>query len=128
MMRDADIVAVSASSVYRVLKQAGLRQTGTAKPSKKGRGFHPPERLHQHGHVDIAYLHVAGTFFVLGSVLDGFSRFIVPWEICPQMTEAEVEIVLQRAREAFPTAHPPIISDNGPHFIARDFNESGSWA
>lgn len=39
------------------------------------------------------------------------------------MTEADVEIILQRAREVFPDAHPRIILDNGPQFIARDFRE-----
>ena len=32
-----------------------------------------------------------------------------------------MEIILQRAREAFPDAYPRIISDNGPQFIAKDF-------
>jgi transposase InsO family protein len=123
MMLDANVVAVSPSSVYRVLKQAGLLQSWSRKPSKKGTGFHQPEAPHQHWHVDIAYLNVGGTFVFLCSVLDGFSRFIVHWEIRPQMTEADVEIILQRAREAFPDAHPRIISDNGPQFIARDFKE-----
>jgi putative transposase len=53
--------------------------------------------------------------------LDGYSRYIVPWEIREQMTETEVKIILQRAREKFPTARPRIISDNGPQFIAREF-------
>ncbi len=39
------------------------------------------------------------------------------------MTEADVQIILQRAREAFPGVHPRIISDNGPHFVAKDFQE-----
>jgi transposase InsO family protein len=47
----------------------------------------------------------------------------VHWEIRQAMTEAEVEIILQRAREQFPQASPRIISDNGPQFIARDFKE-----
>ena len=37
------------------------------------------------------------------------------------MTERDVEVILQRAREKFPDAHPRIISDNGPQFIANDF-------
>ena len=37
------------------------------------------------------------------------------------MTEADVEVVIQRAREHFPNVYPRIISDNGPPFIARDF-------
>jgi hypothetical protein len=35
----------------------------------------------------------------------------------------DVEIVLQRAREKYPDAHPRIITDNGPQFIAKDFKE-----
>ena len=56
-------------------------------------------------------------------MLDGYSRYLVHWEIRESMTEAEVEIILQRAREKFPQASPRIISDNGPQFIARDFKE-----
>jgi transposase InsO family protein len=37
------------------------------------------------------------------------------------MTENDVEIIAQRAREKFPGVNPRIISDNGPQFIARDF-------
>ena len=57
------------------------------------------------------------------SVLDGFSRYIVHWEIREAMTEADIEIILQRAREKFPDAKPRIISDNGPQFISKDFKE-----
>jgi putative transposase len=39
------------------------------------------------------------------------------------MLEAEVETILQRAREQYPGEHPRIISDNGPQFIARDFKD-----
>jgi putative transposase len=66
---------------------------------------------------------VAGTFYFLCSVLDGYSRAIVHWEIRPQMAEADVEIVLQRAREKYPDERPRIISDNGPQFLAKDFKQ-----
>ena len=39
------------------------------------------------------------------------------------MTEAEIEIILQRAREGYREAKPRIISDNGPQFLAKDFKE-----
>ena len=39
------------------------------------------------------------------------------------MTEADIEIILQRAKELYPEARPRIISDNGPQFIAKDFKE-----
>jgi putative transposase len=57
------------------------------------------------------------------SVLDGFSRYTVHWEIREAMKETDVEIILQRARELFPDAQPRIISDNGPQFISKDFKE-----
>jgi putative transposase len=123
MMLDADVVAVSPSSVYRVLKGAGLMQRHNSKPSLKGKGFQQPLRPHEHWHVDVSYINVAGTFFYLCSLLDGCSRSIVHWEIRESMTEADVETILQRARERYPDARPRIISDNGPQFIAKDFKE-----
>jgi putative transposase len=123
MMLDADVVAVSPSSVYRVLRVAGLIKAHKSKPSKKGTGFQQPLSAHQHWHVDISYINVAGTFFYLCSLLDGYSRFIAHWELRESMTEAEVETIIQRARERFAGERPRIISDNGPQFVAKDFKE-----
>jgi hypothetical protein len=39
------------------------------------------------------------------------------------MTEADIEIILERAKELHSEARPRIISDNGPQFIAKDFKE-----
>jgi transposase InsO family protein len=59
----------------------------------------------------------------LCSLLDGYSRFIVHWEICKSMTERDVQTIVQRGLEKFTAAKPRIISDNVPQFIARDFKE-----
>jgi len=123
MMLDADVVAVSPASVWRVLGREGLLRKWSGKPSKKGTGFDQPSAPHQHWHMDISYINVAGTFYYLCSVLDGFSRSIVHWDLRPAMTEADIEIILQAAREKYPEAKPRIISDNGPQFIARDFKD-----
>jgi transposase InsO family protein len=123
MMLDADVVAVSPSSVYRVLKAAGKLAPRGGTPSRKGKGFEQPTRPHEHWHVDVSYLNIGGTFFFLCTILDGYSRFVVHWEIRQTMKEAEVETILQRAREQYPGERPRIITDNGPQFIARDFKE-----
>ncbi len=60
--------------------------------------------------MDISYINVAGTFCYLCSLLEGCSRFIVHHELRESMTEAEVEIVIQRASEKHPMAKPRIIS------------------
>jgi len=123
MMIDADIAAVSPSSVYRVLSNAGLLNKFNGKKSKKGTGFVQPLKAHEHWHIDISYINICGTFYYMCSVLDGFSRYIVHWEIREAMKESDVEIILQRAHEKFPDATPRVISDNGPQFIAKDFKE-----
>jgi transposase InsO family protein len=123
MMLDANVVACSPTSVYRVLKIAGLLAGQSPSPTKKGTGFVQPLQPHEHWHVDVSYLNIAGTFYFLCSVLDGSSRFIVHWEIREKMEESDVETIIQRAREAHPNAKPRIISDNGPQFIAKDFKE-----
>jgi transposase InsO family protein len=123
MMLDADVVACSPASVYRVLRAAGLLAGHTPTPTKKGTGFVQPLLPHEHWHVDVSYLNIAGTFYFLCSILDGCSRFIVHWEIREKMEENDVETIIQRAREAYPNARPRIISDNGPQFIAKDFKE-----
>lgn len=123
MMLDADVVAVSPSSVYRVLRDAGLLHRFKPQSSLKGTGFVQPIKPHEHWHVDIAYINVAGTFFFLCTLLDGYSRSVVHWEIRPAMCEVDIETIIQRARERFPGERPRIISDNGPQFVARDFKE-----
>ncbi len=123
MMLDADIVAVSPSTTYRVLRKAGVLRGWNRVPSKKGQGFQQPLAPHEHWHIDIAHLRIAGTFFFLCTLLDGCSRVIVHSELRAQMTEQDVELTIQRAKEKYPTARPRIISDNGPQFIARDFKE-----
>ncbi len=123
MMLDADVVAAAPSTVYRVLHEAGALRRWNSSPSKKGTGFVQPLRPHEHWHTDISYININGTFYYLCGVLDGCSRYLVHWEIRESMTEADVQLVLQRAKELFPEARPRIISDNGPQFIAKDFKE-----
>jgi transposase InsO family protein len=120
-------VAASPSSVYRVLKSAGRIGAQGRAASLKGQGFDQPDQAHVHWHIDVSYRrmyfirNICGTFYYLCTILDGYSRYIVHWEIRESMTEADVETVLQRAREAFPGVTPRIISDNGPQFVAREF-------
>ena len=117
------IAFAGATSVWRVLHQAGLLARVNGKPSRKGTGFVQPLQAHEHWHLDVSYLNIAGTFYFLASILDGYSRFIVHWEIRETMKEGDVETIVQRAREMYPGEHPRLITDNGPQFIARDFKD-----
>lgn len=123
-MLDENIVAVSPSSVYRILKAEGLlNQWNTIKTSSKGNGFKQPDVPHRHWHIDIKYINFHGSFLFLISVLDGYSRYIVHHQVRANMTEFDVQITVQRAKEKFPNEKPRIISDNGGQFISKDFQQ-----
>ena len=120
-MMDANIVACSPSTVHRLLSSAGLLQRFSKRPTKKGTGFQQPLAAHDHWHIDVSYLNIRGTFYFCATILDGFSRKVIHWDIRPEMKELDIEAIVQYAKEQYPEARPRIISDNGPQFIANDF-------
>ena len=60
VLMDADQVAVSPATTYRVLKQAGLLARWNGKKSRKGSGFQQPLQPHEHWHIDISYINICG--------------------------------------------------------------------
>ena len=122
MMMDEDVVAVSPSSTYRVLKSAGLlNRWNQTKTSSKETGFIQPLGHNEHWHVDIKYVNFKGTFLFLISVIDGNSRFNVHHELRQNMQEYDVQLTSQKAIEKYPAYKPRIISDNASQFICKDF-------
>jgi transposase InsO family protein len=53
-------------------------------------------------HIDVSYINLCGTFYYLCSILDGFSHFLVHWDLRESMREADVEVILERAQEEYP--------------------------
>ena len=47
--------------------------------------------------VAVSYINVGGAFYFLISVLDGFRRTIVHWELRETMKELDVELVIAKA-------------------------------
>lgn len=123
MMLDRDIVAVSPSTTYRVLKAANLLNKWNTKALSKNTGFKQPGKPHQHWHTDISYVNFRGTYLFLISVLDGYSRFNLYHELRLHMTEYDVQLVIQTARELYSSENPSVITDNGSQFLAKDFKE-----
>lgn len=124
-MIDKDICCCSPATVYNVLKETGLLNKWKSKNKTivKGTGFKQPTKPHQHWHIDIKYVNFRGAFMFFISVLDGFSRAILSYDIRPSMTEEDVAIVLQKAYEKYSllASHVRLISDNGKQFLAKDF-------
>lgn len=127
MMLDEGVVAVPPSTVYRVLKEAGLTRRwspgGCGREGKKG--FEQPKRPHEQWHTDIAYLNILGTNYFFIGVLDGYSRAIVHHEVRQDMTTRDVQVVIERALEKLgpDQERPRLITDNGSQYVAREFKQ-----
>jgi len=105
----------------RVLSAQSSGRARSLEPVEEGHGLRPAAATHEHWHIDISYVNVAGTFCYLSLILDGAMPFLVQREVRERMTTADVEVVIQRAREQCPDERPRIISDSGPQLIAPDF-------
>jgi transposase InsO family protein len=123
MMIDADVAFASPSAVYRALSDAGVMRGRGGKRGCKGKGFDQPGRVHEHWHTDISYVRVGERFFFLTCVLDGYSRYIVHWDLRDGMAAADVAVVQQRAVELHPEARPRLITDNGGQFKGNEFKK-----
>jgi putative transposase len=123
MMVDENIAFLSESSVYQILSDHDLLspwlrdQNNPAGLEYKNKPKYP----HHHWHTDIAYIKVNNVFYFLIMLLDGYSRFLLDWELMPDMLGSSVELFVQKAKEKYPFAKPMLIMDNGSQFISRDF-------
>ena len=120
-MVDEDVAHVSPSSVYRILSDADLlyrwkrsRRSGEAPPK--------PTRPNERWHTDLMYLRIGDAWYLLVTVLDAYSRYVVHWELLTSMRAADVRRVIQQALEKT-GAKPQIVSDNGSQFTAAEFKQ-----
>ncbi len=128
---DEQVMYVSESAVYRILKEAGLIKPPETKGFPAGKEFHTkttgPNELWQ---TDASYFFVVGWgYYYLISVLDDYSRMILGWRVQSSMSSTDIIEVVQDAVEftGQPTAPvgpgPALLSDNGPGFLSRALGE-----
>jgi putative transposase len=122
LMNDAEVAALSESAVYTVLSKHNLLGPWSTKQGDAADEYrHKPKQVHEHWHTDLAYVKVAGVFYFLIMLLDGYSRYLLGWELLTDMTSRSVEDFIQRMRERYPEQAPKLIHDNGSAFVSRDF-------
>lgn len=125
MMIDENVAYLSESAVYNILSKHKLLY-GWAKPvdgETKKEYQHKPKEVHEHWHTDIAYIKIKGIFYFLIMVLDGYSRYLLDWELMTDMMGKSVENFIQKVKDKFPFAKPKLINDNGSQFISLDFKK-----
>ena len=84
--------------------------------TSKGEGFKQPLKLHERWHTVIPYVKIEHRFYFFICVLDGYSRFIVHWDLWENMKENDVAIVQKVALEKIPGVHQRYITDNWRQF------------
>ena len=118
---------VSESTIYRLLKKWGLIKPTPLPSLPASDEWHKKTtRINELWQCDFTYLFVAGWgWYYLISVMDDYSRKILDWELCSDMTSETISTVIQRAAEItgcdkVPVQYRPmLLSDNGSGFIGK---------
>jgi len=123
-MVDRNVAFVSCSSVYNVIKRHNLGKKWAEAVEMAKRGFDQPKAVHEQWHIDFSYIRIGGAFYYFLGILDGYSRKMLNWRLCENMTGINAEILVIETKELYPDAkNPRLISDNGSQFISKDFEE-----
>lgn len=122
-MLDEGVCAVSASTVYRVLRETGLVCSWRSKEKRKGTGRPaPPTRPDELWQTDIRYTKVKDRNYYLLTFIDVYSRYIMYHELLRFMDGWSVSVAAAAALETLAgDVRPTIQSDHGSGFIANEF-------
>ena len=128
---DQERFSVSESTVYRVLKRAGLVKPAEVVGFVASKEYqHKTSRPNQMWATDGAYLKVEGWgWYYLVTVLDDYSRFILAWRLQTNMTAASLIEVIQEAVDLTEMTKVPVVdrttllTDHGPGYLSRAFAE-----
>ena len=118
---------VSESSVYRILKAAGLVISPVfVIQSAKDKFQHPTTGINELWQTDFTYFKITGWgWYYLSTVLDDYSRLILAWELCSSMSTDDVKDTLDLAIELTGVngvevvQRTRLLSDNGPCYISK---------
>ena len=128
-MTDEYSFYISESSVFRVLKKAGLIRERKLKTFPAGPEYdRKTTGINQQWQTDATYLLVKGWgWYYLISVLDDYSRKILAWMLLPSMTAGDFSSVVELAVENSGLEKqglyrmPKLVSDRGPALISEVF-------
>jgi transposase InsO family protein len=116
---------ISESSVYRILKKAGLISTPAHDLIKASDQFRDQtSRVNEMWQTDFTYFKIIGWgWYYLSTVLDDYSRYIISWELCSTMKAVDVKNTLSMALNhpnVSVDTPPKLLSDNGSCYISEE--------
>ena len=123
-------LAVSASTVYRILRREGLVKRVEYQLAAGKEYQHKTTGPHQLWATDASYFRVVGWgYYYLVTVMDDYSRFILAWKVQRDMTATSFIEVVQDAVDTTGMDTVPVhdrtrlLSDNGPGYVSRAFRD-----
>jgi putative transposase len=127
-MVDEDVACLSASTVYRILKEANLVCPWRRRKKRSRGADEKPTRVNERWVTDLMHVQVGeGTYYVV-SFMDEYSRYIVHHEVLLGMDGKTLSLSAQKAVETLPRGmdglplqKPVIQSDNGSGYISREY-------
>jgi len=129
-MVDEDVVCLSPSTVYRILKDQNLVCPWRRRQKRRREEDEKATRPDEVWATDLMYVQVGGRMYYLVNFLDEYSRLIVHHALVTNMEGQTVSIEAQAAIEQLlrerggelpPEGMPRIRSDNGSCYISREF-------
>jgi len=122
---------VSESTVFRILKRAGLIKPTEVIGFKAGKEYHrKTQKPNELWATDCSHIKVFDWgWYYLVTVMDDYSRFILAWELKSDMAAGSLIDVVQKAVDATGMTDIPVedrtvlLSDNGAGYISRQFGE-----
>lgn len=127
-MVDEDVAYLSASTVYRILKDAKLVCPWRRRSKRRREEEEKAARADERWATDLMYVQVQGRVYFYVAFLDEYSRYIVHHELVRSMdgdslslaAQAAIE-TLPRGADGLPLSRPQIRSDNGSGYISKEF-------
>jgi len=121
-MVDENVVCVSESSIYKILKEADLVCRWKPKDKRKKGIRKKPTRPDEKWQSDITYIKLNGRNYYLIIFLDEYSRYIIYSEIMTSMDRNAVSYAADKALSRLDKDKKPVIqTDNGSGYISREF-------
>jgi putative transposase len=119
---------ISESSVYRILKRAGLITAPAYIVLSAADEFeHKTKRVNEMWQTDFTYFKIIGWgWYFLSTVLDDYSRFILAWDLRPGMSSKDVIPSLDKALQFAGLTKrnaPMLLSDNGKCYLSAEIKE-----
>ena len=122
---DEQEVFISESSVYRILKENDLIEVCQHDIIKASDEYHTKTKFqNQMWQTDFTYFRIVGWgWYYLSTIMDDYSRKIIHWELCENMTKEDVMRNVDTAMAKCGLTKnnaPKLLSDNGPCYIAKE--------